>query len=156
MPAAFLIRNDSTGVELTPQSTIGMVFVISAGLLRFQCYRTLGRFFTFVVSIRKGHQLVTTGPYSIVRHPSYAASLLITIGMILWFTSRGAWLMESGVLATIAGRTVAFGVMAGASGVTASVCRRVPLEEELLKNRFKEEWEVWARRVPYALIPWVY
>ena len=66
MPAAFLIRNDSTGVELTLQSIIGMVFIISAGLLRRQCYRTLGRYFTFMASIRKGHQLVTTGPYSIV------------------------------------------------------------------------------------------
>jgi len=43
MPAAFLIRNDSTGVELTQQCTIGMVSIVSPGHLRFQSYRTLGR-----------------------------------------------------------------------------------------------------------------
>jgi len=156
MPAAFLIRNDSTGIELTLQSTIGMVFVISGGLLRVQCYHALGRYFTFEVTIRKGHQLVTTGPYSIVRHPSYAAILLIHIGMILWFTSGGAWLMESGVLDTLPGSTVAFGVMGVVSGIAAAACQRVPLEDELLKDQFPQEWENWARRVPYALIPWVY
>ena len=156
MPAAFLIRNDSNGVELTLQSIIGMVLVISGGLLRFQCYRILGRLFTFEVSLRKGHQLVTTGPYSIVRHPSYTAILLVGIGMPLWFMSGGAWLRESGVLGTLPGSTIAFGIMAVVSGVVASVCRRAPLEDQLLKNEFKREWENWARRVPYALIPWVY
>ena len=156
MPHAFLIRNDSTGIELTLQSTIGMVFITSAALLRLQCYRTLGRFFTFEVSIRKGHQLVTTGPYSIVRHPSYSAVFLMDIGMILWFLSGGAWLMESGVLVSLAGRTVVFGIMVVLSGLTVSVCRRVAPEDGLLKDQFKEEWENWAQRVPYALIPWVY
>ena len=156
MPDAFLIRNDSTGVYLTSQSTIGMVLIIGAGVLRRQCYRTLGRYFTFEVSIRKGHQLVTTGPYNIVRHPSYTAILLMYIGMVLWFTSSGAWVRESGVLGTLPGSTVAFGVLAFASGIAASLCRRVPLEDALLKNRFKQDWEHWARRVPYALIPWVY
>ena len=136
-----------------------MVFVISAGLLRIQCYRsnrTLGRFFTFEVGIRKGHQLVTIGPYSIVRHPSYTAFLLMYVGMIIWFTSGGGWLRESGVLGTLPGNTVAFGVMVVLSGVSASLCRRVALEDELLKDQFKQEWENWARRVPYALIPCVY
>ena len=64
--------------------------------------------------------------------------------------------MESGVLGTLPGSTVAFGVMAVVSGVAVSLCRRVALEDELLKSEFKEEWENWARRVPYAVVPWVY
>ena len=156
MPAAFLIRNDSNGVELTLQSITGMVLVISGGLLRLHCYRILGRFFTVEVSLRKGHQLVTTGPYSIVRHPSYTGALLVTIGMPLWFMSGGAWLRESGVLGTIPGSVIAFWIMAVVSGAVASVCRRAPLEDQMLRDEFKREWEDWAQRVPYALIPWVY
>ena len=156
MPAAFLIRNDSAGVGLTLQSTIGMIFIIGAGLLRRQCYRALGRSFTFEISIRKGHQLVTTGPYSVVRHPSYTAGLLMTVGMMLWFTSGGGWIRESGVLDTLLGRTIVFLdgalMLSGASGVF----RRVRVEDQVLKDHFKQEWEDWARRVPYALIPWVY
>ena len=133
-----------------------MVFIITAGLLRLQCYRTLGRFFTFEVSIRKGHQLVTTGPYNIVRHPSYSGSLLMCIGMILWFTSHGGWVRESGVLGTVPGSIVAFGFVALALCISVSIWQRVPLEDELLRNLFKQEWEHWARRVPYVLIPWVY
>ena len=156
LPTAFLIRRSSAGLDLTLQSIMGMTIVISAGLFRFQCYRTLGRFFTFEVSVRKGHQLVTTGPYSIVRHPSYAAFLLMYIGMVLWFTSGGGWLRESGVLATLPGSAAAFGVMAVASGITASLCRRVVPEDDLMKGQFKQEWDNWVQRVPYALIPWVY
>ena len=156
MPDACLIRKDSAGLELTLQSIIGMVLIISGGLLRVQCYRTLGRLFTFDLTFRKGHQLVTTGPYSIVRHPSFTGFFLMYIGTILWFTSSGGWLRESGVLGTLPGSTVAFGIMAVASGVSASLCRRVVLEDELLKDKFKQEWEDWARRVPYVFIPWVY
>ena len=94
MPAAFLIRSDSTGVELTLQSTIRMV-IISGGLLRLHCYRTLGRFFTFDVSIHEGHQLVTTGSYSIVRHPSYTH--LAAHGSWNW----GYWLPFPGALSSL-------------------------------------------------------
>ena len=133
-----------------------MAFIITAGLIRLQCYRTLGRFFTFEVSIRKGHQLVTSGPYGIVRHPAYTGILFLYIGIILHFTSPGIWLRESAVLDTLPGRMIAFGVAIMLSGVVASLRRRIPLEDEVLKNLFKTEWENWARRVPYCLIPWVY
>ncbi|EGO24380.1 hypothetical protein SERLADRAFT_389488, partial [Serpula lacrymans var. lacrymans S7.9] len=36
---------------------IGTTLMSLAGLLRWQCYRTLGRFFTYRLSIRKDHQL---------------------------------------------------------------------------------------------------
>lgn len=77
--------------------------------------------------MRKGHQLVTTGPYIIVRHPSYTAMLLMYIGMVLWFTSGGGWVMESRVLAALPGRAVVVVLMILALGVVASLCRRVPL-----------------------------
>jgi len=156
MPTAFLIRDDSNGVYLTLQSAIGMAFIISAGLIRLQCYRALGRFFTFEVSIRKGHELVTTGPYGIVRHPSYTGILFLYIGIILHFSSPGIWLRESAVLNTLPGRMIASVVLIMLSGVVASLRRRIPLEDEVLKNLFKTEWENWARRVPYCLIPGVY
>ena len=135
---------------------IGMSFIIAAGLIRLQCYRILGRFFTFEVSIRKGHQLMTSGPYGIVRHPAYTGILFLYIGIILYYSSPGAWLRESAILDTLLGRMIAFGVVIMLSGVVASLRRRIPLEDEVLKNLFKTEWENWARRVPYCLIPWVY
>lgn len=34
--------------------------------------------------------------------------------------------------------------------------RRVPLEDEMLYNALGEEWESWAKRVKYRLVPGVY
>ena len=53
------------------------------GLIRYKCYRAMGTLFTFEMSIRKGHMLITSGPYAIVRHPSYAGVILVVIGMFL-------------------------------------------------------------------------
>ena len=43
----------------------------------------MGRLFTVERSIRKDHLRVTSGPYAIVRHPSYTGLLIVYIGMIL-------------------------------------------------------------------------
>ncbi|KAG1724487.1 hypothetical protein EDB19DRAFT_1834169 [Suillus lakei] len=39
----------------------GTALIVAGGLLRWWCFRTLGRFFTFHLSVRKEHTLVTTG-----------------------------------------------------------------------------------------------
>ena len=43
--------------------------------LRMYCYWVLGHFFTFSLLIKKGHQLITTGPYQYLVHPSYTAQI---------------------------------------------------------------------------------
>jgi protein-S-isoprenylcysteine O-methyltransferase Ste14 len=51
-------------------------------IVRLWAYATLGHLFTFELAIRKGHKLVTTGPYVFARHPSYTAFGLAFIGRI--------------------------------------------------------------------------
>ncbi|OAX34700.1 ICMT-domain-containing protein, partial [Rhizopogon vinicolor AM-OR11-026] len=55
----------------TPALIAGCCMCVIGAAVRSHCYRTLGRLFTFELSIRQDHKLVTSGPYSIVRHPSY-------------------------------------------------------------------------------------
>ena len=57
------------------------------GYIRYSCFKALGRLFTFEMSIRDKHELITNGPYSIVRHPSYTGALLTLIGIIFWHSS---------------------------------------------------------------------
>jgi protein-S-isoprenylcysteine O-methyltransferase Ste14 len=50
---------------------------------------TLGRFFKVTVSIQEGHRVVSSGPYRLLRHPSYTGLLAILLGLGLML---GTWL----------------------------------------------------------------
>ena len=53
-------------------------------------YRQLGRFFVFEASIQKDHELIVSGPYSVVRHPSYTGFFMVAGGWFLWNLSKGS------------------------------------------------------------------
>ena len=56
---------------------------IFGGIIRHMCYQSMGAMFTVERSIRNDHVLIKSGPYAIVRHPSYTGLLVVFIGMIL-------------------------------------------------------------------------
>lgn len=66
---------------------LGAFIITLGGYIRYSCFRALGRLFTFEMSIRDEHELITDGPYSVVRHPSYTGALLTLIGVICWHSS---------------------------------------------------------------------
>jgi protein-S-isoprenylcysteine O-methyltransferase Ste14 len=49
--------------------------------LRFWSFRTLGRYFTFTVMTSADQPVITSGPYRLLRHPSYLGLMLILIGI---------------------------------------------------------------------------
>ena len=59
---------------------IGLVLFVLGLIVRWVAIIHLGRFFTVNVAIAHDHQLITTGPYRYVRHPSYTGTLLIFLG----------------------------------------------------------------------------
>ncbi|RDB30415.1 Protein-S-isoprenylcysteine O-methyltransferase B [Hypsizygus marmoreus] len=145
-----------TNLRLTPLSTVGMILIISGSLLRVHCFRTMGRFFTFKIGLRDNHQLVTWGPYSVVRHPSYTGVFGMYIGIVLWYGSPGSWVRESGLLETVLGKAI-IGSFATVIMVSlVAVTRRTWEEDKLLSSAFGEKWDEWARRVPYRLIPGIF
>jgi protein-S-isoprenylcysteine O-methyltransferase Ste14 len=67
----------------------GLITLVAGSLLRRHCFRELGKFFTGAVTIQANHRVVDTGAYRWVRHPSYTAALLLTLGIGL---AMGNWL----------------------------------------------------------------
>ncbi|KAI0720593.1 hypothetical protein C8T65DRAFT_633663 [Cerioporus squamosus] len=144
-------------IDITSTFALGWVLVIIGALIRKACYREMGKNFTFELTIRKEHNLVTTGPYSVVRHPSYIALCAVVTGSILCLFGKGSLLMECGVLGSWRGRVFATVWLAELLFVPCiMVFSRVKAEDEMLKKKFGQEWEEWASRTPYVLLPWIY
>lgn len=143
-------------LSLTGSSVVGCLLGIAGGVIRMACHRTLGRFFTWEMGLREDHQLVTNGPYSVVRHPSYTGWLLLVIGNFLFLSSEGSIFKEAGMWRSGLGKVVACGVLAHLTWVTAGMLLRTQTEDAMLREEFKTEWVVWARKTPYRIIPYVY
>lgn len=116
----------------------------------------MGRFFTWQLVVMKDHKLVTEGPYSIVRHPSYVGSLMIGVGAVLCHFSPGSWYAECIGWDTL-GSKLFTAIWGGWTLlVPALLMGRVNKEDAVLRNEFPEEWEVYARKTPYKLFPFLY
>jgi len=164
----YLVRSDDpqgalTHISsLTPTFLAGSVLSIVGSLLRTHCYRALGRMFTYELSIRKEHKLITSGVYAIVRHPSYTGAISIVLGFLLCGLSRHSWLVtcsplfpdpsiETRMMNVLASTFISMFV-----GVVAMLVQRMNNEDAMLEKNFGEEWKSWARRVPCRLIPRMY
>lgn len=113
--------------------------------------------FTFELAQRQDHKLITSGPYAIVRHPSYTGSVLAFAGSVVSLLGRNSWLRESGALGTVGGAVVVGFWLSGMSALTVIlVAVRVREEDVMLRTTFGPVWDRWAERVRYRLFPGVY
>ncbi|KAF8130125.1 hypothetical protein EV363DRAFT_1335151 [Boletus edulis] len=135
---------------------LGSVIAAIGGLGRLWCFRALGRHFTHQLALRKDHELITTGPYAIVRHPGYLFGQLSALGMSLMIGSPGSFMRRCGWLGTTVGQVVV-GVwaMQVVLGWVLSLAR-CRSEDTLLRKRFGERWDGYSQRVRYRMIPGVY
>jgi protein-S-isoprenylcysteine O-methyltransferase Ste14 len=67
---------------------LGMGLMASGSLLRRHCFRMLGTSFTGDVRARSDQPVVTRGAYSMLRHPSYTAAILLNTGIGV---ALGSW-----------------------------------------------------------------
>ena len=135
---------------------LGWILTVIGAIIRLASYRELGRLFTFDLSIRKGHKLVTTGPYSYIRHPSYTGAILGWTGTALCLLREGSWAKESGALNRSPGYYINNMSHWSALVVPLGLARRTYLEDRILKEEFQEQWEQWVKKVPYKLFPGVF
>lgn len=148
-------NSNPRGIDtITPSFILGVALVIAGSSLRLLCFREMGVHFTFKLSLRPDHKLIRTGPYSIVRHPAYTGGQMALLGGLLTFMGSGSWWY------TGAGYTTKMGMVLGGSYAASVVSLvygvvRGAKEDEYLRREFGEEWERWARDVPYRYIPFV-
>ncbi len=150
-----LFGGDASRIRFTSAAAAGIALGVAGGALRAWCYRELGKFFTFEMSIMKDHELVTTGPYAIVRHPGYTGTFMTVTSMFLLHATKGSWVRESGILNHFLGKMNAGFFALLMSTVSFTLFRRMRAEDRALRKRFEERWEAWAATVRYMIIPGV-
>jgi len=113
----------------------GVVLFAAGGAVRLWPVFVLGRRFSGLVAIQPGHTLVTTGIYSIIRHPSYLGLLVSSLGWGLAFRSGVGVLLAVLTLVPVVGR--------------------IRAEEVLLRSQFGAEYDAYRSRTS-RLIPGFY
>lgn len=81
---------------------IGIVLMLAGAAFRWYAIKVLGRFFTRSVATRAGQYVVDTGPYRLIRHPSYTGALVTMLGLGLAMTN---WLS---VILVMAGALIGY------------------------------------------------
>lgn len=72
---------------------------------------------------------------------------------------RGSWLGECVLRdrkAPLWAKMVAVDIMSYLAYSGVIMVRRIEREDRALKEEFGEEWDRWAERTPYRLIPYIY
>ena len=141
---------------MSPAFLAGCGVAMATGYLRILCFRELGKLFTYELTIRDGHRLVTSGPYAVVRHPSYTMLIVGIYSIAITHAARGSWFRECGVARTTLGKSIGLAFLFFMVHGTFNLVARAPNEDEILRKEFGKEWEDYARRVPYRLIPGIY
>jgi steroid 5-alpha reductase family enzyme len=76
--------------------TLGALLILLGLGFRWYAIRSLGRYFTRDVAVSANQQVVQSGPYRLIRHPSYTGTLITAIGVGLGICN---WLSLVAVLA---------------------------------------------------------
>ncbi|KIY72431.1 hypothetical protein CYLTODRAFT_417837 [Cylindrobasidium torrendii FP15055 ss-10] len=146
----------STFTKPNASFIIAFLFAISGYAFRVYSFHVLGKMFTFELTTQRDHRLVTVGPYSIVRHPSYTGGMVGFFGHAATVLGSQTWIRESGFLGTPFGAVLAGFWVFGMCALFSFTVVRAASEDEMMRAAFKEDWEEWAARVPYRLFPGVY
>ena len=119
-----------------------------------RCFKCLGPFFTFEITIRPQHLLITHGPYAWVRHPSYTGVYLTLTGATSVLGSPGTWISVCGIRSMLGVMIIGVWLMKCAFAFRG-MCVRLRAEDEVLRATFGAEWEAYASRVPFKFLPGV-
>ncbi len=112
----------------------GVAAFLASFAIRRRAIAALGRFWSFHVEMREGHEFVQSGPFSRMRHPVYFSMILELFGSALILN---AWV----------------GFAVSMSVFIPTLIRRLRVEEAALLRQFGAAYEQYQRTTP-MLIPW--
>ncbi len=114
---------------------IGFLIGLVALLLFFWVLRSLGQNFSTTLTIQRDQTLVVQGPYHWVRHPMYTSFVLLWVGF--FFISTNWFIGLTGML-----------------GFVWAIVVRTPREEQMMIERFGDDYIAYMKRTGRYLPRW--
>jgi protein-S-isoprenylcysteine O-methyltransferase Ste14 len=111
---------------------LGLAVLLAATALTLWARFVLGLMWSAVPAVKEGHQLRTSGPYAITRHPIYTGLLGMLLGSLL-VAGAGWWIVPFPVALIL----IEF---------------KIRIEERVMTAEFPEEYPRYRKRVP-QLVP---
>ena len=114
---------------------LGATVMVAGLLFAVWAREHLGSNWSRSVTIKQGHELITTGPYAVVRHPIY-----------------------TGILAGILGTAIALSQVRGFIGFVLFFLMlwvKLRMEEQWMRSRFGEIYATYAHQTA-ALVPYLF
>ncbi len=113
---------------------LGVAVTIAGLLFAVWAREHLGRNWSRSVTIKQDHELITTGPYSVVRHPIYTGILAGFLGMAIAISQVRGF--------------IAFAL------VFLALLLKLRMEEQYMRSQFGETYATYARQTS-ALVPYL-
>ena len=139
---------DSKYFTWSTYTVVSLTIIYASATLRLLAFRTLGKNFTF--QLAKPDQLITSGVYGYVQHPSYGPLFVLICATIMQFlpfdAGQGCFLPMEIVDLWPVWRWQFLGIAMLILGVGIFV--RVRDEEAMLKETFGKQWVDWHRKTP--------
>jgi protein-S-isoprenylcysteine O-methyltransferase Ste14 len=117
------------------QVALELLFFALAATLSWTARRALGKQWRIEAGLNADHELITSGPYRILRHPIYTSMLCTLLGTGVLITPW--WLLLISIVIFIAGTEI-----------------RVRVEDSLLSSHFGDRFQDYKQNVP-AYIPFL-
>lgn len=121
--------------EIMSLQIIGLAIFIFGIIVAIWARRTLGSNWSSNLEIKQEHELITTGPYRLVRHPIYTGVIIGLMGTFLVFGKLNIL-----ILLVI---------------ISAGMIARARIEDGLMEKQFPDKYPDYKRRVK-SLIPYVF
>ncbi len=114
---------------------VGAILAVTGLIIALSARIFLGRNWSSYVTYKKEHELVTAGPYRLIRHPIYSGILLMLIGTFVYYSN----LIILVILALAA----------------IMIAWRMGREEKIMADLFGEKYTDYMKKSK-RLIPWIY
>ncbi len=115
------------GEVIFAAATVALAY--SSCLFCLRAVGTLGKQWTYEARVIQGHELITQGPYAVVRNPIYLGMFGLMVATGLAYSTW--WALGGAILVFLLGNRI-----------------RIRSEEKLLREAFGVDFDDYARRVP--------